>query len=808
MANPYEQLIPQAASKAAPGAARATGYEHLIPGGPAAQISDPEAAPAPSTWAKVKDAFTGELRTEFPDAPEFTTVLAQQAQQGAPSTWDALVGNVKADLGRLVGNAPAEAPATPGQPDGVDKLSAAMRSTITSNPAAALDIIKKAVPGVEAKKDKFGNVMLRVPGSDWAYLNKPGLSARDVDEMGTQTLATLPLLGFGGVGNTVGQKMLTSGLAMGGGELARQGMEVAAGSDQGLSPLDIGINAGLGSLTANGVGGKIKEGVGTALDFMTRNPRNLMRGLTEEGAKARAGEIVSEKFAKGARSAKDVAKLVPDYNPTGAPIGSPAELEARAKVLLADPTLSGIENESAKMTLIADTGGEPLRSTARWAANVNPEARGELERFTQGRYHGQADRVADMWQEIATSKMTANRSREELGKLAQQVNDKRYTAAFKKGNYGLDSQGLDALLSSGTVQKAVIDSAKRLDDLALTGKTRSTLLHLAPGAQLPPGTTKLSDQQLVDMLASGQVKGSLEFWDQVKRNLQNKMDDALAAKAPDKEAALQYGALVDMLRGELDKLVPTYKSTRSVAESFFKGRNALDAGYQFASWQGRHQNEAVGEAMKKMNPAEKELFARGFVDWHMKELPELRNAQNVVNMYTTPAFAHRVELALGPDKAEVFNATIITESVLDQLRQAFGNSTTARQLAEMGVMATGGGLAGGLMSGDPMGALTGALIGATSRNVAKAASNKANEQVAAQVAKMLLSSDPSVVARGTKIVAKQPGMLDNMLGWLKANATGEAGAAAQKVPGFGVDTAGAVLRGAAVREGQQEATQP
>jgi len=798
MGNPYEQLIPQAAGKpAAPGAARATGYEHLIPGGAPAQLSAPDAAPAPSTWEKVKNVFTGELDIDpaYKDAPEFAAELARLAQQGSPSTLEALTSNIKADLGRLFGGGkPAEAPAA--GPDGVDKFAGAMRSTITSDPAAALDILKKQIPGLEAKKDAKGNLLLRAPGGEWAYLNKPGFSARDLDELGTQTLATLPLLGFGGAGTTVGQKMVTSGLAMGAGELARQGMEVAAGSDQGLSPTSIAINAGLGGLTANGVGGKIKEGVGNALEFVTRNPRNLVKGLTEEGARARAGEIVSEKFAKGARSAEDVAKLVPDYNPTRAPIGSPAELEARAKVLLADPTAEGVlDLPVQKLTRVADIGGAPMQDLARWAGNVSGEARQPMERFAEGRYHGQADRMADMWQDLGTSKLTANKSRAELDKLASQVNRKRYGKTFSENGQALDSPVLTHMLDSESVQKAVNEAAQTLTDYQVTGNVRSQLLH-----EVRPLAPEEAKKPLWAQLRDGDTKASLEFWDMVKRKLDQRADDALASKVPDKAEHMRFSSLAEMLREDLDTLVPSYRETRSTAESFFKGRNALDAGHQFASWQGRHQNEQVGEALAKMNPAERELFRRGYIDWHLKELPELRRNSSVVSMYSTPAMQQRAEMVLGKDKAEVFTATVLAEDALDYLRKAFGNSTTARQLAAMGVTAAGGGLAGALYSGDPMGALTGALLGAGFRQASAAAASKANQQVANQVAKLLLSADPKAVSKGVNYVAKHPSMADNLRTWLTHQVTGSDSPAAQRV----MREAGTVARGAAVREANDE----
>ena len=42
------------------------------------------------------------------------------------------------------------------------------------------DIIKDNIPGAEFKTDERGNNLVKIPGQDWEYINKPGLSKRDI----------------------------------------------------------------------------------------------------------------------------------------------------------------------------------------------------------------------------------------------------------------------------------------------------------------------------------------------------------------------------------------------------------------------------------------------------------------------------------------------------------------------------------------------------------------------------------------------------------------------------------------------------
>jgi hypothetical protein len=204
------------------------------------------------------------------------------------------------------------------------------------------------------------------------------------------------------------------------------------------------------------------------------------------------------------------------------------------------------------------------------------------------------------------------------------------------------------------------------------------------------------------------------------------------------------------LRNELDTQVPAYKQVREGAASFFGAQDALEAGRNFVTARG--ENADYQRGLAKMNPAERGLFASGFASELAGKVHELRDAQNVLNQtfLTSPAAKERVNMALGPDKAKELEVYLRAETLADRLRGALGNSTTARQLHEMGLAATGG---AGLLAGEGLeffrgegGSNEGHALGmalAIGGAFAKHKSDVVQRSVARAVGEMLASQRPS-----------------------------------------------------------------
>lgn len=188
-----------------------------------ALAADPEAK---TPFQRIRSAVTGYDRTEYPDAQEFTPALVSATKQPQP---------------------------------------AAMGSAVTPDENAQLDILKANYPGLEIKRDKHENVMLRAPGmKEWAYLNKPGISGRDIDELGTQTLVTLPLAGLFGMGGSIPARVATGALGGGGSSVVQDVAAMAQGSEQGIDGERAAIATGLGAASGPILGRPVNQQAATA----------------------------------------------------------------------------------------------------------------------------------------------------------------------------------------------------------------------------------------------------------------------------------------------------------------------------------------------------------------------------------------------------------------------------------------------------------------------------------------------------------------------------------------------------------------
>lgn len=121
----------------------------------------------------------------------------------------------------------------------------------SSNEQQIADILKNRVPGAEFDKDKFGNMMVKIPGRDkFEYLNKPGLTPRDVANSIAQ-LAT-----FLGVGKAIGAVAggaalpVRAGLQGVSAAGASAGMDITAGAAGSEQPVDFPKAAVVGAAGA------------------------------------------------------------------------------------------------------------------------------------------------------------------------------------------------------------------------------------------------------------------------------------------------------------------------------------------------------------------------------------------------------------------------------------------------------------------------------------------------------------------------------------------------------------------------------
>ncbi len=628
---------------------------------------DTSTAPEEATYAApeqnvswLRDLFTGENRTEHPDAPEFLKAY-MESQRNAQ------------------GNVPLEGP------------SAVMRSAISPDPKAQLDILRANIPNLETRPDKFGNIMVRAPGmKDFAYLNKPGFSSRDIDELGTQTLATLPLLGFAGKGASLLPKVASSAAALGGSSVAQDLMATAQGSQQGVDVPSALVQGGIGAAGAGIV-------------------EPLLGGLYQAGKKALA--YPASRLRAAVNPAAEAERRV---------LGSGAE-DAAAGGLNLDA--QGVANARAagQDPRVVDVGGETIRAEARRAANLSPNARKDLENFVTGRFETQTQRLGDFIGQLVRSPWggrgpNAFLTREELQQAARASRGPLYDAAYQDGAKGIMTPTLEQLATAPTMQNAMKSAHQEILNRMATG--RSTGFRGATGAP------------------------TLEFWDLTKRRLGD-TENALLRSGNKSEAA-DVGSLRTQLVNELDAAVPSYAPARGTAATFFGADDALDAGEKFVN--GRFDLQSARQALTKMTPQERDLFAEGFASRYIDSLNKISDKRNILNaINASPDARSRLNIALGPNRARSVESFLRVEQFMDLVRGAMGNSTTARQLVELGL----GGY--GLYQQDPN-AMALSLLSMGSRWAGRTMDRRVSEQVV----KLLLSSDTDAFLKGIKQVSSGP----------------------------------------------------
>lgn len=521
----------------------------------------------------------------------------------------------------------------------------------------------------------------------------------------------------------------------------------------------LGAGAIAGPRLAATLGGRVAQGAalgagsGAAYGFgsgegVENRLKGAVGGAFLGGATGGAVPIATAGIGAGAGAVKNA--LAPRVN---ALLRPSVEAERRVGNALATdsrnalaPVLNSTDEASAAINgqniLNVDRGGETTRALMRSAANQDPEARALVDRVTSDRFEGQGPRAQSFIQRIMGGKTDDLAYQDTLTEAARKSNGPAYRKAYEEGSDLIRTPEMERLMGSPAVVKAMKEVASG------SGKNRA----IAEGmGSFNPGATVTDDGRIIfnkTKPGGSPAFPDLQFWDYVKRELDSMAN--VAARNGDKEGAATIRTLARSLRSELDSQVSSYKAAREGAASFFGAENALDAGRKFVT-----QNKTIPEtrkALEKMNPAEREAFSVGFASELKDTIMATRDRSNVIDrIFGSEAARSKVRLALGPEKFNEFEQFVRVENAMDKLRGAMGNSTTARQLVELGMAGTAGAGAG-FLTGDWKTGVTTALLVRGGR----AMGARVDEKMAKRIAELLLSEDPADLQKATQLAAKNP----------------------------------------------------
>lgn len=512
-------------------------------------------------------------------------------------------------------------------------------------------------------------------------------------------------------------------------------------------PARVGAGAATGA-TLGGVGG-IGEGEGVA-DSIVKGASGAAIG----GAVGGAAPAVIEGIVRGARGAVqpvvNAVRGIRDVDSEAARrVATAIERDAQADpqaVSRLTPQEFAASVQGGGPATVMDIGGDTTRALARSAANTSPEGRGTLSRAIDDRYEGQAARVND-WLRQTFHYPNAEAQAAALADSGRNINRANYGRAMRDGDREIFSPELDRLMGS----PAVVEAMRRASQ---SGKDRAITQGLGAMRQ---GVTVENGSVIFTRGRNGApTYPNLAFWDATKKEL----DDAAsaAARAGRNGEAGVIGDLARTLRTELDSAVPSYAQARAGAAHFFGAQDALEAGQNFVS-RNMTSTEAR-RALSQMTPTERQLFQDGFVSRFSETLNQIGDRRSVLNKIAeSPAAREKLEVALGRQRAGELEAGLRVEGIMDLARSAVqGNSTTARQLAELGLAGGAYGFSGGASNPlDPSAVMNAAIVYGALKG-----KNAINERLSRRVAEMLVSQDPQVLLRGIRTVVQNRQLFNSL----------------------------------------------
>lgn len=371
-----------------------------------------------------------------------------------------------------------------------------------------------------------------------------------------------------------------------------------------------------------------------------------------------------------------------------------------------------------------DVLGERGRSLARNAANISPDAREVMEPALMGRTQGQNTRVVSDMRKIANLPDDSTKTVDDLvkdidAKFRPSI-DRLYGQARAAGK-DMPLQFFDDVLGTPQGKSAYNEAVNAVRARARLAGTPNEVSNLAIVDEMK----KIFDSRATEAFASqNRAKGSL--WSDFAKNLRMRAD-----------------AYMNMQDD------PIYAEARSVAQSMYKAQEAVKTGESLGS---SHVPMNLPGQADALDVGQRQRLAQGYVAKKSDALLNRGPTAGALNELSTPMGRKAADVALGPgnmkpslDRERTFNRTS---------RALTGNSTTARQLAEMGGVGVGTAATAAAMGYDMTTGGVAGIMAALMRKggpaLAKKLSTDAQRKAAPIIAEMLTS-------RGIPAGVKQPG---------------------------------------------------
>lgn len=406
----------------------------------------------------------------------------------------------------------------------------------------------------------------------------------------------------------------------------------------------IGTGAGYGSLM----------GAGADAETLPERAYNTAKGALAGGTIGAGGYGGGKLAAKGAttvsrawqglradpqtRAATRVAQMIEDkYGPQA------------THVMQRDLAALGPD------AMLLDVLGEQGLSTGRSAANISPQARETLESSLLGRKAAQNERVVSDIERAAGVNPGSRKTVEDMKSAAYDKVRPLINRAYDKARQNGQDIPLDYfsdVLNSPLGEDAFKTAVKSLQNrMAVSGD---------------------------------KAGGNLAVIDEMKKILDSRAE--MARRSGDMATADVAGRMAKHLRSQMDALLQgEYALARQMRKAAYKKDEAFDAGAGLA---GRASFEAL-DAAKRVSPTNQPAMAQAYAAKQAENLLNRGATEGALGGMSTPAGKEAYRTALGKNAGSIDKALEREKNFNRVARALTGNSTTARQLAEMGASGVG-----------------------------------------------------------------------------------------------------------------------
>lgn len=377
------------------------------------------------------------------------------------------------------------------------------------------------------------------------------------------------------------------------------------------------------------------------------------------------------------------------------------------------PSVSNSLNDLGPDAMLVDVLGEPGLAVGRQSANLNPAARQTLEAPLLGRKAGQNQRIVADMERISGlpigSRATVDDLVEASGKKFAPEIGRAYTSARIAGK-DMPLQFFDDVLGTPQGKAAFNEAKSAVVARARLAGTPEDVSNLAIIDEMK----KVFDSKASSAFQSGD-KAAGGLWADFARNLRTRADAAM-----------------DMVEN------PIYAEARGLHRYSKEAENAIRLGEELA---GSRVPLNVPKQVEAVDLGNRQRVAQGYTAKKADTLLNRGSTEGALNELSTPMGREAAEAALGPgslkktvDREKAFNQTV---------RALTGNSTTARQMLEMGMTGLGTGTAMSMLTGDPFSGGMAGILAALARKggpaIAKKLATDAQMKTAPIIAEMLTS---------------------------------------------------------------------